>query len=160
VPPSPGKHTAPGAIEQPRTTVTATTSATAPSGTPLAAPEVVRGPWESAPQDGRPTARPIAGPESGYHEPRLGVLGVRPGTAEPPRGGYSDAAGRHTRSGGPHGFVPGGQGRSAEDDREHHNRYAVAESEFFEPDNDDGVLHDPFRPGSYVTSQAIGDDDE
>jgi hypothetical protein len=36
----------------------------------------------------------------------------------------------------------------------------VPGSEIFEPDNDGGLLYDPFRPGSFVAPASIGDDDD
>ena len=95
--------------------------------------------------------------ESVLQDPRPGLIGTTP---QPPRGGVPALAGRSAGTGSPLGVVPGGHGRSADEDKEHHDRYAVSESEIFEPGNDDGVLHDPFRPGSHVAPPAIGDDDE
>lgn len=135
----------PNATDQPRSTLSART---APSGGPAAVPDMVSGQWESAP----PAAQPGARPENVLQSPRPGLIGITP---RPPRGG----TGRHLGSGGPLGVVPGGHGRPA-DDEEHHNRYAVAGSAFFEPEDDDGVLRDVYRPGSHIAPPAIGHDDE
>lgn len=154
VPGPSGRDAIPNVTDQPRTTVSART---APSGSPAAIPDVVRGQWESAPPGAPPAAQPGARPESVLQDPRPGLLGTTP---QPPRGGFTAETGRNTGSGGPLGVAPGGHGRSADDDKEHHDRYAVAESAFFEPEDDDGMLHDLFRPGSHVAPPAIGDDDE
>jgi hypothetical protein len=150
----PGRDVTPEATDQQRNTLSA---GTAPSGSPSALPDVVLGRWESASQGERSAAHTGARPESVLQDPRPGLIGTTP---RPPRGGFTAAAGRSTGNGSPLGVVPGGHGRSEDDDKEHHDRYAVSESEFFEPGNDDGVLHDPFRPGSHVAPPAIGDDDE
>lgn len=49
---------------------------------------------------------------------------------------------------------------TSKEDNEHKARYAILGAEIFEPDNDDGLLHDPFRPGSFVAPSSIGDDDD
>ena len=92
----------------------------------------------------------------------VGVPGARPGVGAPQpvvRGGVAGLPGRVSRD-GQVGAVPGGAARKGEDGKERHGRYAVPGSEIFEPDHDDGLLHDPFRPGSFVAPAAIGDEDE
>lgn len=150
-PPPAGRDTPPNAADQHRNAVSAATAASA--GLP-AVPDAVRGPWESAPPDTPRTAPPGARPESVLQDPRPGLIGMTP---RPPRGGFTTVPRRN--GGGPLGVVPGGNGRS-DDDKEHHDRYAVSESAIFEPEDDDGTLHDPFRPGSHVAPPAIGADDE
>jgi hypothetical protein len=107
---------------------------------------------------------PLGGqPESTLRDTRRDFpgTGAHPGTGfhqRAGRGGVGEVLGRATR-GGQFGVVPSGAAKSDED-KEHRGRYAVPESEIFEPDNDDGLLHDPFHPGSYVAPASIGDDDE
>lgn len=116
---------------------------------PLPGPDVIRrdgGHAGAGPRDADPGGRGL-----GAH-PGAGPL--RAGG----RGGVADVLGRATR-GEPFGVAPGGA-RKAEEDGERRGRYAVPGSEIFEPDNDDGLLHDPFRPGSYVAPASIGDEDE
>jgi len=48
----------------------------------------------------------------------------------------------------------------SDEDKDHQVKYGVLGSEIFEPDNEDGLLRDPFRPGSFVAPATIGDDDD
>jgi hypothetical protein len=48
----------------------------------------------------------------------------------------------------------------SDEDKEHQRRYGIPVSEIYEPDHDDGMILDPYRPGSYVASAPIGDDEE
>jgi hypothetical protein len=87
-----------------------------------------------------------------------GARGAQPGPGA--RGGVVE--GRPGRHGSPAGVTPvgtTGPGRSGEDE-EHQVKYGVPGSEIFEPDNEDGLLRDPFRPGSFVAPATIGDDDD
>jgi hypothetical protein len=99
-----------------------------------------------------------------------------PGTSEPPSGGHpsDDGTPRGSRETTPVGRGPVGEHRGgsgftpfgpagptrAEDDKDHQVKYGVPGSAIFEPDHDDGLLHDPFRPGSYVAPASIGDDED
>lgn len=92
------------------------------------------------------------------HGQPVGMRGAQPGPGA--RGGVVE--GRPGRHGGPAGLAPvgtTGPGRS-EDDEEHQVKYRVPDSEPFEPDSENGLLFDPFRPGSFVAPAAIGDDDD
>jgi hypothetical protein len=108
------------------------------------------------------TTRPITGPgvvgsEGDREPPRVGVPSVRGGHGGAPRG-EGETYGR-AKQGGLTGVAPTGT-RQSDEDKEHQVRYRVPGSEIFEPDNVDGLLHDPFRPGSYVVPGSIGDDDD
>lgn len=102
-------------------------------------------------------ARPLRGGQpNGPREP--GARGAQPGAGT--RAG--EVWGRGVRQGGAAGIAPvaaAGPGRSDED-KDHQVKYGVPGSEIFEPDNDDGLLFDPFRPGSFVAPATIGDDDD
>ncbi|MCA1655720.1 MAG: hypothetical protein LC635_04600, partial [Pseudonocardiaceae bacterium] len=157
-------------------------SATDPSGTAGTRPPLTPSPVGAAPatvgEPPRPTAAPFVGfggpgadggrgPLRGGHPsggagPRVGEPGSRgaqPGTGQVlGRGGAASGA---TRGGAP-GMAPfgaPGPGRTDED-KDHQVKYGVPGSEIFEPDHDDGLLHDPFRPGSYVAPASIGDDED
>jgi hypothetical protein len=85
-------------------------------------------------------------------------VGARPGAGT--RGG--EVWGRGIRQAGTAGIAPVGAVGPArsDEDKDHQAKYLVPGSEIFEPDNDDGLLHDPFRPGSYVAPATIGDEDD
>jgi hypothetical protein len=111
-----------------------------------------RGPLRGGGQTGG-----IGGPRPG--EP--GARGAHPGVGA--RGGAAEILGRSgTARGGAPGMAPlGAAGRSESDeDKDHQVKYGVPGSEIFEPDHDDGLLHDPFHPGSYVAPASIGEEDE
>lgn len=107
--------------------------------------DVARGPLRA----GQPVG---AGPRAGESSGR----GPQPGT----RSGIAEMLGRGARQASgvaPIGSV--GPARSDED-KDHQVKYVVPGSEIFEPDNEDGLLRDPFRPGSFVAPATIGDDDD
>ncbi|MFC4857967.1 hypothetical protein ACFPCV_31080 [Actinophytocola glycyrrhizae] len=140
---------------------------TASGSAPTREPDVVRGPLPGSGQPGsggQPgNGQPGGGqPGSRARDGRPGdVVGVHPGDRAlraGGRGGLADVQGQAARGGAPFGVTPGTAGKA--EDQERRGRYAVPGSEIFEPDNDDGLLHDPFRPGSYVAPASIGDDDE
>lgn len=103
-------------------------------------------------------AVPPRGGHGAAAPPEPGARGGQPGTGA--RGG--EVWGRNVRQGGAAGMTPVGTaapGRS-EEDKEHQVKYRVPGSEIFEPDHEDGLLFDPFRPGSFVAPATIGDDDD
>lgn len=119
----------------------------------------------------RNTTTPVGGPGTGTGSPRQGGTPVGTGPREPgarsgvgTRGVAGEVAARGgtaTRGGGP-GVAPvGGAGRGqSEEDKEHQVKYGVPGSEIFEPENDDGLWYDPFRPGSFIAPATIGDEDD
>lgn len=71
------------------------------------------------------------------------------------------AGGGRGASAGAHGLAPLAAGRGpVDEERDHRVKYGLAGSEIFEPDHDDGLLHDPYRPGSFVAPATIGDDED
>jgi hypothetical protein len=103
-----------------------------------------------------PGTRQLSGRPPNLAVPR--EAGARPGAGT--RG--AEVWGRGSKQVGAAGITPvgaAGPGRSDED-KDHQAKYLVPGSEIFEPDNDDGLLHDPFRPGSYVAPATIGDEDD
>lgn len=97
-----------------------------------------------------------AGQPAGPREP--GSRGGQPGTGSR---GATEMHGR-ARQGGSAGVAPvSATGpRQSTEEKEHQVRYGVPGSGIFEPDNDNGLLHDPYRPGSFVAPASIGDDDD
>ena len=146
----------------------AAAAAATPGATPGAAPGDETGASRAAStiSGNGSGGRGVAVPEAAVGSPRErddsrpggGLLGAAPG-GEATRPGSRGGIPGSTVRGGPFGAVPSGT-RKSDEDTEHRVRYAVPGSEIFEPDHDDGLLHDPFRPGSYVAPPAIGDDDE
>jgi hypothetical protein len=111
---------------------------------------IIGGPGgEGPPHGGRPGG-----------EPRVGERGSQSGTGL--RGGTTEMVGRGGPRGNSTGVAPFGTATrgNPDDDKEHQVKYALTGAEIFEPDNDDGLLHDPFRPGSFVAPASIGDDDD
>lgn len=157
-----GSRTSPGSAEPHPTPPTAATSTSSTTTAPAGVP---RGSTGDLP---RSATAPIGGPAgvlggpggsrppSGSGQPAVGGVPVAaaPGT----RGGVTGQAGR---GGGAIAGPVGAAGASRPDeDKEHQRRYGMPGSEIFEPDHDDGVLRDPYRPGSYVAPASIGDEDD
>jgi hypothetical protein len=187
--PRPGTGPAQEAAPLPGPPVDTVHPGNGPSTTTPAAVEKVQPPPPSTPAVGEP-ARPAPGQTAGFaavaDKPgpggdRGGGRPVGPGPragnprGAPGRGGgfggeghartgtrVIEAAGRSAGRGGPAGLAPVGTAvpTSPDEDNEHKSRYAILGAEIFEPDNDDGLLHDPFRPGSFVAPSSIGDDDD
>src|SRR5690606_8740208 len=98
------------------------------------------------------TAGPGPGGRGG---PALGLRGGTPADSITKTG----SAGRPAASGVAPVGAAGGAGRR-EEDEEHKARYGLLSSEYFEPETEDGYLVDPFRAGSFVAPETIGDEDD
>lgn len=79
-----------------------------------------------------------------------------------PRSGERPSFTEPAQRGGVTAMTPLGATRTAgsDEDKDHQRKYGIPVSEIYEPDHDDGMLLDPYRPGSYVAPASIGDEDE
>lgn len=110
------------------------------------------------------TARPVAsGPGVEHDNGRTLLYGGQPAAPRPGDTRVSQpSTATRARRVGTTGLTPVGTAgaRQSDEDNEHQVKYGVPGSEIFEPDSADGLLFDPFRPGSFVAPSSIGDDDD